>query len=125
MESAGLALQNLCMADENLNFLAVPTFVRKWRKLRDMTQEELGEKIGVSGSSISQLENGKQGFTDKTLADIAAVLDCSPLALLACDPTRQDSFWPLFEMAERLEGPDRRRAFRMFRAALDQDADAA
>lgn len=100
----------------------VPTYLKKWRTLRNLTQEELGEKVDLTASSISQLENGKQGFTDKTLADLAQVLECSPLALLAHDPTRADSFWPLFEIAERLEGAERRRAFQTFRAALDQEA---
>jgi transcriptional regulator with XRE-family HTH domain len=113
------------MTDETVNFLAVPTYVRQWRKLHKLTQAELGEKIGVSGSSISQLETGSQGFTDKTLADLAAVFQCSPIALLAHDPSREDSFWPLFEAAERLEGQDRRKAFKLIRAALDLDADAA
>lgn len=113
------------MADDGSNFLAIPTFVRQWRKLRDFTQDELGEKVGLTGSSISQLENGKQGFTDKTLADLARELGCTPLALLLHDPSRDDSFWPLFEAAERLQGADRRRAIRMIRAALDMDADAA
>lgn len=125
MEWQARAVQNLSMADESVNFLAVPTYLRAWRKHRGLTQDQLGEKIGVSGSSISQLETGKQGFTDKTLADLSKVLDCSPLALLAHDPSRTDSFWPLFELAEQLRGDDRRRAIKMMRAALDLDADAA
>lgn len=86
-----------------------------------MTQEELAGSVGLTPSSISQLENGKQGFSDKSLADLARVLKCSPVALLAHDPTRVDSFWPLFEMAEKLQGNDRRRAFKTIKAALDHD----
>lgn len=122
MEHGISAVQNPAMNEENLNFLAVPTHVRKWRKHRGMTQDDLGDLIGVSGSSISQLETGKQGFTDKTLAELSRALECSPLALLAQDPSRPDSFWPLFEVAEKLEGTERRRAFTTIRAALGLDA---
>lgn len=110
MHHAGMA--------ENQRPLEVPTFLKSWRKLRDKTQEELADEIGHSASSISQLENGKQGFTDKTLADLARVLGCSPVELLAHDPSRADSFWPLFEIAESLEGVERERAFRVISAAL-------
>lgn len=124
MEWQARAVQNLCMTDETVNFLAVPTYLRAWRKYRGLTQDDLGHLVGVSGSSISQLETGKQGFTDKTLAELAKALDCSPLALLAHDPGRPDSFWPLFEAAEQLKGSQRSRAIRMMRVAVDQD-DAA
>lgn len=106
------------MTDEK-NFLAVPTFLARWRKFRRLTQEELGAIVDTTASSISQLENGKQGFTDKSLADFASALKCSPVELLAYDPLDQDSFWPLFKEAEKLTGNDRKRAIRTIRAALD------
>jgi transcriptional regulator with XRE-family HTH domain len=112
-------MQNVAMTEETKNFLAIPTYVRHWRKLRKLTQDELGAIVGASGSSISQLETGKQGFTDKTLADLARALEVSPYALLLHDPRRSDAFWPLFEAAERLEGDRRRQALRIIQAALD------
>jgi transcriptional regulator with XRE-family HTH domain len=102
------------------NFLAVPTFLAKWRKHRGMTQEALGAAVGMTASSISQLENGKQGFSDKSLADLARALKCTPVALLACDPAAAE-FWELFEIAQKLEGADRRRALNIIRSALDLD----
>lgn len=88
--------------------LAVPTFVREWRKFRGLSQETLAERAELSTPSISQLENGNQGFTDKSLAALAAALDCTPAALLSYDPRRSDSLWPLFEAADKLEGQPRR-----------------
>lgn len=102
----------------NKNELAVPTFLKSWRKHRDMTQEELGAAVGLTAASISQLENGKQGFTDESLANFARALQCTPAELLAHDPTRDDSFWPLFQEAEGLKGQERQRVRRIIRAAL-------
>lgn len=89
--------------------LAVPTFLKQWREFRDLTQEQLAERVGLSTPSVSQLENGNQGFTDKSLAAYAKALDCSPVDLLAVDPNRTDSLWPLLQLAERLDGADRQR----------------
>lgn len=101
------------------NNLAVPTYLRQWRTFRDLTQEELAEKVEMTSSSISQLETGNQGFTDKSLARMAAALNCTPADLLVHDPQREDSFWPLCQAAEKLEGRDRRRLFRLMQMHLD------
>ena len=98
--------------------LAVPTFVKQWRDFRRMSQEALAAAAGFQAPGISQLENGKQGFTDKSLAALANALNCTPVQLLAHDPSKPDSFWPLFDAAEKLTGAERRRAYGIIRAAL-------
>lgn len=104
----------------NPNELAVPTYLRQWRKFRKWNQEELAERAGLTAASISQLENGKQGFTADSLARLSKALGCTPAAILAYDPTRADSFWPLLEVADRLHGRDRERVRAIMQAALDQ-----
>jgi transcriptional regulator with XRE-family HTH domain len=106
------------MASEN-NKLAVPTFLKQWRTFRRITQEALAAKVEMTPPSISQLETGNQGFTDKSLARIAAALDCTPADLLVHDPMRTDSFWPLCQAAEKLEGRDRARLLRTMQMHLD------
>lgn len=72
-------------------------FFREWRKFRQLTQQQLAGRIDMSTSSISQLENGKQGFTDETLALWAEALRCSPGALLTVNPLDKRSPWSLWE----------------------------
>jgi transcriptional regulator with XRE-family HTH domain len=49
--------------------------IKEIRESRDMTQEELAEKSGVSRVTISGLENGtERNTTSKTLVKIAAAL---------------------------------------------------
>lgn len=103
--------------------LAVHTFLRQWRDFRGMTQEQLAEAIGQTPPSISQMENGKQGFTDKSLAALATALQCTPAELLAVNPEGEKNFLPLFEAAERLEGHERLRVYRIIRAAVAPDED--
>ncbi len=67
-----------------------PEFVRAWKEmklsyqisrlrlLRNLTQEELAEKIGTKQSSISRLENGKSkpnlGFLERVVKALDGVL---------------------------------------------------
>jgi transcriptional regulator with XRE-family HTH domain len=72
-------------------------FIKEWRKARGLTQEQLADRIGVAVSTISQLETGKQGYSQPTLEAIAEALDCEPADLLMRDPGRQDAMWSIWE----------------------------
>lgn len=111
-----LAVGHLGMADKNE--LVVPNFLKQWRIHRKLTQEKLGEMANLTSSSISQIEHGKQGFSAESLLNLCGALDCTPAELLAHDPTRPDSFWPLLQDAERLTGRDRQRVWAILKAAL-------
>lgn len=87
-------------------------FIRQWRKHRGLTQERLAERIDMSMSSISQLENGKQNYTQATLEAIADALQCSPGDLLMRDPTDGDAIWSIWE---GLKAPQRQQALEVLR----------
>lgn len=84
-------------------------YFKEWRKFREKTQEDLASEVGVSPSSISQLENGKQGFTGETLAALARALRCHPGELLLCNPLDPAGFWCLFRKVEALSESERGR----------------
>ena len=70
--------------------LAIPTSVKERRKRRGLTQAELAHAVGLSTTAIHNLEAGKNGFTDKTLAALAAALECHPADLLMPISTKQE-----------------------------------
>lgn len=72
-------------------------FIRAWRKFRGMTQAELADLVAMATSSISQLETGKQDYSQETLEKIAGALDCAPGDLLSVDPSRDESLWTIWE----------------------------
>lgn len=72
-------------------------FFKEWRKHRGYTQEALAEMIGTSVSTISQLETGKQGFTDSTLMALSEALKCSPGDLLMRNPLDGDAPWSIWD----------------------------
>lgn len=49
--------------------------IRAWRKYRQVKMNELSERLGISSSYLSQIENGKRNPTIDTLKAIAKELD--------------------------------------------------
>lgn len=74
-------------------------FLKEWRKYRGMTQEALAEAAGMSVSNVSQLEQGRQGYSDEGLEALAEALNCSPGQILMVDPTRDGAIWSIWETA--------------------------
>jgi transcriptional regulator with XRE-family HTH domain len=104
----------------NENEPIVRSFLKQWRTFRDLTQEQLAEMVGLTAPAISQLETGVQWFSAKSLAHLCKALQCTPADLLGYDPSRPDSFWPLFQAAERLEGRERQRIHAIMSVVIDQ-----
>ena len=67
--------------------------IRRLRESKKMTQEELSEKIFVSGKAVSKWETG-QGFPDVSLLEgLAAALGISVIELLSATGTGPPT-WP-------------------------------
>jgi len=64
-------------------------FIREWRKKRGLTLEKLAGELEVATSSLSQLETGKQGYSQPMLEAIADALGCDPGDLLTRDPASE------------------------------------
>lgn len=75
-------------------------FLREWRKYRNLTQEQLAERVGWAVSNVSQLEQARQGYSQDGLEALAMALQCDPGQLLNTDPTRDEGIWPLWETAK-------------------------
>ena len=55
--------------------------IKKVRQLQNLTQEELGEKVGVKKSQISKLESGKCVITLPTMSRIFRALGIATASL--------------------------------------------
>ena len=55
--------------------------VKKYRKKRKITQQELADKLNISTVFLSRLENGKYGFKFKNIALLAKILKIDPYLL--------------------------------------------
>jgi transcriptional regulator with XRE-family HTH domain len=56
--------------------------IRVERKRQNITQDELAKEIGLTRTSITNMENGRQKFLLHTLVQIANYLGTSPARLL-------------------------------------------
>ncbi len=56
--------------------------LKKIRQARDLSQQQMSEKLGVSRSTVSQIENGNRSLTAKDLVNIADILNLSVDGLL-------------------------------------------
>jgi transcriptional regulator with XRE-family HTH domain len=77
---------------------------KAWRKYRGLTQERVAALVGVSVSTVSQVENGQQGFTDTTLVAWAEALGTSPGDLLSRNPAEDRPFEELDQLIEAKGG---------------------
>ena len=56
--------------------------IRKYRKIKNITQKELGETIGISTTYLSDIETGRTNPSIKTLKKIAKGLEINYVELL-------------------------------------------
>lgn len=76
-------------------------FIKAWRKFRGLTQEQLASRMDVAVSTISQLETGKQGYSQPTLEALAEAMSCQPADLLMRDPSRDNVIWSIEEQLKK------------------------
>lgn len=68
-----------------------PNYLRAWRAYRELTQEQLAERVGTNANMIQYLETGERGLSAKWLRRLAPALDTTPGMLLDHDPGALDS----------------------------------
>lgn len=105
LDSFDVEDQTLSMAKRVVTRFKAPIqrrriFLKEWRKYRGLTQEALAERVGSSVSNVSQLEQGRQGYSQEGLEALAEALQCDPGQLLNVDPTQGEGIWSIWEVAK-------------------------
>ena len=72
-------------------------FIREWRKFRNLTQERLADRMGISRGYVSQVEKGKRRYDQHFLEAAAEALSCEPADLLMRDPTDPAAIWSIWD----------------------------
>lgn len=75
---------NIAMRDSDKN--GGPNHLRAWRLRREMTLEELANKVGTNSNVIGYLETGERGLSAKWLRRLAPPLGLTPGLLLDHHP---------------------------------------
>ena len=86
-----------------MDYYVIGQNIRKVRKAKNLSQEELAEKIGISTTHMSHIETGNTKLSLPVLVDIAAVLEVRTDDLL--NPERNATTSDAAkDMTELLEG---------------------
>ena len=86
-----------------------PTFIRAWRKHRELTLAQLADRlvteleIEISEGQLSRIERGETPYSQDILEALAAVLRCEPADLIMRDPTQADGIWSLLDTLKPVE----------------------
>lgn len=98
-----------------------PTYIRAWRKHRDLTLERLASRIDMTTSNLSKTERGEQAYTQPVLEALADALTCSPGDLIMRPPGTRNE---LQVLVESLSGEAQEQAIAVI-TALKQRSEAA
>lgn len=83
-----------------------PTFLRQWRKHRDLTLERAAERIGEAAGTglthgqLSRIERGEQPYSQAILEAAAKAYRTDPASLLWRDPTNPEAIWSIWDQAK-------------------------
>lgn len=91
-------------------------FLREWRQLKGLTQDELAARLGTSKSVISELENGKKRWNQDHLGELAFALGCDPEDLLHPGPRPKDPNEPLLMIWNSIPDDLKPQAMRVLQA---------
>ena|ERR1700681_302597 len=82
-------------------------FIKAWRLHRDLTQERLAERVGVTHGALSQLERGLMNYTQPMLEALADALQCEPQDLIMRDANSE--IWSVFDAILKLPPAEQKR----------------
>lgn len=71
------------------------TFLREWRNFRGLTQEKASERLDVSRTLLSKIENAKSPYSQGLLEKAAEAYNCDPADLIVRNPLLPDLLWSI------------------------------
>jgi len=101
-------------------------YIQAWRKHRQLTQQQVADRIDMDKSTVSRIETGKVEYSQSTLEAFAFALNCSPADLLSPPPAPGSPQNELSEYVLSLNKDAQQKALRILRAAMTEgDAEVA
>jgi transcriptional regulator with XRE-family HTH domain len=76
------------------------TFIREWRQFRNLTLEQLADRLDMTASHLSMLERGQRGYAQDTLEAVAEALQTDAASLLVRNPADPEAIWSVWEQAK-------------------------
>jgi transcriptional regulator with XRE-family HTH domain len=80
-------------------------YVKQWREYRELTQEQLAERVGKSRGLISQIESGTTDLTEEMIYALAEAFNHTPGDVFRVNPLKEGVVVDITD-ALRGESPD-------------------
>jgi transcriptional regulator with XRE-family HTH domain len=93
-------------------------FIQEWRKFRNLTQEQVAARIGISRTNYLRAEAGKVPYSQDILELLADALNCSPADLLMRDPLKFNAVWSLEDHLKQADKDTRDRIMAVVQTLL-------
>lgn len=106
-----------------MDMKAIGTRIKKVREAKDLTQEQLAEKIGVSPTYMSVIERGVKLPRLRTFIEIANALDTTSDSLLldVLNKSVQIEATELYSQIERLSPVEQRKILKIVSVLVGDD----
>lgn len=76
------------------------TFLKEWREYRGLTQEQAAERLNVSRTLLSKIENAKSPYTQGFMEAAAEAYMCDVPDLIVRDPN--SPIWSIYDTLKAL-----------------------
>lgn len=76
------------------------TFLREWREHRSLTQEQAAERLNISRTLLSKIENAKSPYTQGLMEAAAEAYQCEVPDLIMRDP--RSPVWSIYDTLREL-----------------------
>ncbi len=70
-------------------------FLKEWREYLNLNQDAAADRIGVTQSKLSRIENYKTPYDQDFLEEAALAYGVSTASLIVRDPSDEDSVWSI------------------------------
>jgi len=67
-----------------------PTFLRQWRKYRDLTLQRAADRLDIDYTTLGRIERGEVPYNQDLLERVAFAYACEVSDLLDIDPLKPD-----------------------------------
>ena len=79
------------------------TFLKEWRDYRGLTQEQAAERLNVSRTLLSKIENAKSPYTQGFMEAASVAYQCEVADLIMRDPN--SPVWSIYDTLKALPKP--------------------
>lgn len=98
------------------------TFLKEWREHRGLTQEQAAERLAISRTLLSKIENAKSPYSQGFLEAAAMAYRCEPADLIMRNPLNPDAVWSITDNLRKASPEKVREAAAIVEALLKLSA---